>query len=276
MKRLCAFLVTCGVLMLSQAWGPLGARLAEAQGLSVKLSLTSPAGGPSATIFPTTDPNDSLFPLTAKLTKDGAEVGRFEGTLVVSGGTASIGIPVTALPNAVEFWFAVPFGVIGLTPQETEIRGKDTKYSVPPEEFAFDTRYFLPNPSPGGTVPPDTVGDPSTDASVVLRLVQVEVDDTTPPTCQVNTSEPGVIKFTVQDVGSGINTITVSWASNADVVVPIFTPGTTAPVVVTATTRDPTRTTSVSLKVTDVEGNSAICKSTVLRRVIRRERHWGN
>ncbi len=253
MKRLCAFLMTCGVLAV--AWGPLGARLAEAQGLSVKLSLTSPAGGPSAKIA------HALF------TKDDDPVGEFGGTLVVFGATASTSVPVTDVPNDLELQFAVPYN------------GALTTYSVDPARFAFGTRYFLPNPSPGDPVivEPDIVGDPSTDAFFVLTLVEEGVsDDRTPPTCQVDTSEPRVIKFTVQDVGSGLNTITVSWALNADVVVPLFTPGTTDPVVVTATIRDPTRTTSVSVKVTDVAGNSAICKSTVLRRVRTREQHWGN
>ncbi len=255
MKRLCAFLMTCSVLMLPLGWGHLGAPLAEAQGLSVKLSLTSPAGGPSAKI------DHALF------TKDNDPVGEFGGTLVVFGATASTSIAVTVDPNDLELRFAVPYN------------GALTTYSVDPARFAFGTRYFLPNPSPGDPVivEPDIEGDPSTDPFFVLTLVEEEVsDDRTPPTCQVDTSQTGLSKFTVQDVGSGLNTITVSWASNAHVFVPDFTPGTTAPVEVTATIIVPDRTMSVSLKVTDVAGNSAICKSTVLRRVRTRERHWGN
>lgn len=257
MKRLWAFLVTCGVLMLPLAWGPLGTGLAEAQSLSVKLSLTSPAGGPSAKIT------------HGLLTKDGVTiVGEFGGTLVVFGATASISVPVTDIPNGLDLQFAVPYN------------GTLTTYLVDPAKFAFDTRYFLPNPSLGGTVPPDLVGDPSTDAFFVLTLVEVEVsDDTTPPTCQVVTSEPAPgqieLTFTVQDVGSGLDKITVFRARNANVEIPPFTSGTTAPVEVTATIIDPNRTISVLLKVSDVAGNSVFCGRTVLRRTTTttRERH---
>lgn len=193
---------------------------------------------------------------------------------MVLGGTALISVPVADLPNGLELQFAVPCHICGHP--DVGPAGTLTTYVFLPASFAFDKPYFLPNPSPGGTVtvPPDLVGTP-TDAFFVLSLVEVS-DDTTAPTCQADISQPGLIKFTVQDVDSGLDSITASRALNAVVEVPSFTSGTTAPVVVTATIRDPTRTTSVLLKVADEAGNSVFCKRTVLRRVITRERRWGN
>ncbi len=237
MKRLCAFLATCSVLMLPLAWGPFGARLAEAQSLSVKLSLTSPAGGPSVSI------THALF------TKDGARVGEFGGTLLVVEATASTTVSLTDVPNGVELQFAVPCHICLPDP------GTLTTYVVPPPSLAFNTKYFLPF-----TAPPEKVGELS-DAFFELSLVEVS-DDKTAPTCQV-TSDRTTILFTAQDVGSGINTITVSRARNARVVVDPFTSGTRDPVEVTATRIDPNRSMSVSIRVTDIAGNTVLCSRSV-------------
>ncbi len=257
MKRLCAFLMTCGVLAV--AWGPLGARLAEAQGLSVKLSLKLPVGGTSASIT------------HVRLTNNGNTVGESGATLVVAGdgeATASISVPVTAVPDGLELRFAVPCHICTLQGPDGSIVGPGTltTYVVLPASFAFDKPFFFPfdnsHPSTGVTVivPPDIAGDTDTDTFFELSLV--EVIETTAPTCQV-TSDRTTIVFTVRDGESGLKTITVSRARNAHVVVDPFTPGTTAPVHVTATRIDPTRSMSVSLKVTDVVGNTVFCARSV-------------
>src|SRR5436190_13714179 len=65
--------------------------------------------------------------------------------------------------------------------------------------------------------------------------------DTTPPTVtsQAIVGPPAQIQLTVRDTGSGVASIRYN-VSNGTVVVPAFTPGTTAPIVVTGTKLNPT------------------------------------
>lgn len=88
--------------------------------------------------------------------------------------------------------------------------------------------------------------------------------ETTPPTCALtNTGINGLgqkfIEITVQDTGSGLASIVVTTAVNSTVNVPLFPPGTTAPVVVTATKINQAAGSQVVLQITDVDGNVTTC-----------------
>lgn len=248
MKKLQVVVLALGLLVLFLMSGHGGAVPAGAQ--TVKLRLTSPPGGPSVTI------TQAIF------TKDTANVGEFNGFLAVTGGgIASASVALTDIPNDVDLIFTVPIG------------GILTIYSVSATDFAFDTPYFLPDPSPGGTVGPSP-GDPITDAFFVISLVEPSEDNQS-PSCTSSMPEPGLIEFTIQDTGSGLAIIEVELASNADVSVPSFDPGTTDPIIVAATIIDPNLTTKVLLEVADQAGNTTICKRVVWRRSrIRWYRWW--
>jgi len=86
--------------------------------------------------------------------------------------------------------------------------------------------------------------------------------DTTPPICRLiatNAGPPKQILVEVQDSGSGLGSIQVTTSTNATTTVPSFAPGTTSPVVVTATKLIQTAGSIVALKVTDAAGNSRTC-----------------
>jgi len=85
--------------------------------------------------------------------------------------------------------------------------------------------------------------------------------DTVKPTCSatLTAGPPQQLTITVQDVGSGLASLVVTESANADTVVPPFSPGTTAPVIVTATKIDQTQTAVVRLVATDSDGNKQFC-----------------
>jgi Ice-binding-like len=86
--------------------------------------------------------------------------------------------------------------------------------------------------------------------------------DTTPPICLLTakiTGPPKQIQVTVEDTGSGLGSIVVTTSTNANTVVPPFTPGTTGPVMVTATKLIQTAGSTVALTVTDRAGNAIKC-----------------
>jgi hypothetical protein len=86
--------------------------------------------------------------------------------------------------------------------------------------------------------------------------------DTTPPSCNITGLIPGPprqLQITVQDVGSGLATVQVLTANNADVVVPAFTPGSTSPLLITATKINQSASSTIVLRVTDVAGNVTVC-----------------
>ena len=86
--------------------------------------------------------------------------------------------------------------------------------------------------------------------------------DTTPPICLLTShfdGSPKSIQVTVQDTGSGLDTIVVDTSTNATTLVPPFTPATTGPVVVTATKDNQAAGSIVALTVTDAAGNSIKC-----------------
>ncbi|MFZ0390232.1 MAG: T9SS type A sorting domain-containing protein [Calditrichia bacterium] len=86
--------------------------------------------------------------------------------------------------------------------------------------------------------------------------------DNTAPTCELTAMNPGPplsIEVTVQDGQSGLASINVVKAKNAVVSSPVFSVGTTGPVVVTATKIDNSQGASVVLETIDVAGNSTTC-----------------
>src|SRR5215208_2243103 len=85
--------------------------------------------------------------------------------------------------------------------------------------------------------------------------------ETVKPTCSamLTAGPPQQVTITVQDVGSGLASLVVLKSTNADTVVPPFSPGTTAPVLVTATKIDQTQTAVIRLITTDEDGNTQYC-----------------
>ena len=88
---------------------------------------------------------------------------------------------------------------------------------------------------------------------ITITVLQEQV----PPTCTPSSNPP---QFTVQDVGSGLDSVNVTSEINATVNVPAFTAGTTDPVVVTVTHVDPTQSATVDLEVVDRAGNTTTCQ----------------
>ena len=239
------FLLDVIICTFGLVLGGFGVGAANAQSNAVTLKLTAPPGHPGAVI------NDVTF------SKDGVIVGEFNGFLAVSGGSASTTHTVTDDPNEVEVTFRVPFS------------GTSTVYSVSSTDFAFDvSSYFLPDPSPGGTIPSTTDGDTEIDAFFVVSMVEVS-DDRTAPSCEISNPGPGQIEATLQDTSSGLAEINVR-SRNLTVDIPDFTPGTTNPVVVEATIDNPNRTATLIIKAIDEAGNRSYCKS--LQRPISRTR----
>jgi subtilisin-like proprotein convertase family protein len=90
--------------------------------------------------------------------------------------------------------------------------------------------------------------------------------DTTAPACTATdfrAGPPASGDITTQDTGTGLASIQVRAAENVNVTVPLFTPGTTAPVVVTGTLIDPNIGGSFEIKSVDVAGNFSSCNRTV-------------
>jgi hypothetical protein len=83
------------------------------------------------------------------------------------------------------------------------------------------------------------------------------------PFCTLTSFIPGPparAQITLQDLESGLATITVLDATNANIVLPAFFPGTLDPIVATATVIDPSMPASVTLEVADVAGNVTVCE----------------
>ncbi len=115
------------------------------------------------------------------------------------------------------------------------------------------------------TVAPTTTTTvvPTTTTTMPATTTTTVGPDRTPPTCFVSAirnGPPKQLDLTAQDTGSGIATITVVSISNGTVSVPPFTPGTTSPVVITATKTNPSSPTVFNVDVTDVAGNTTHCR----------------
>ena len=90
--------------------------------------------------------------------------------------------------------------------------------------------------------------------------------DTTAPSCTLTDFRPGPpasADITTQDTGTGLASIRVRTADNVNVVVPSFTAGTTAPIVVTGTLIDPNAGGVFEIESTDVAGNVSTCQRTI-------------
>lgn len=103
------------------------------------------------------------------------------------------------------------------------------------------------------------------DSNVFLQAGSITTD-LSAPLCRVTAQRagpPAEIDVTVQDPapGSGLASVQVVLAQNADVVVPPFTAGTTDPVVVTATKISQTQQSRIGLRVSDVQGRATRCTS---------------
>ena len=81
--------------------------------------------------------------------------------------------------------------------------------------------------------------------------------ETEKPTCNATliAGPPQQVTLVVQDAGSGLVSLVITESTNADTIVPPFTPGTTDPVDVMITKIDQTKTAVVRLTATDGDGN---------------------
>jgi len=99
------------------------------------------------------------------------------------------------------------------------------------------------------------------DTNTIAKSTCADTDEK-PPICVLTASvlgPPKSIQVTVQDTGSGLGSVTVDTSTNASTVVPPFTPGTTSPVVITATKINSSQSSTVQLTVRDVAGNETVC-----------------
>lgn len=90
-----------------------------------------------------------------------------------------------------------------------------------------------------------------------------------PPSCSItavgtNTAGKRYIQVTTSDSGSGLGTIVVLIASNMNVTLPTFTSGTHDPQVVVGTRIVSSQASQLSIRVTDVAGNSTTCDPVLL------------
>ena len=90
--------------------------------------------------------------------------------------------------------------------------------------------------------------------------------DQTPPSCALTSvikGPPKQLKITVQDNGSGLASVVVTNSDNAVTIVPAFTFGSTASLVVTATKVNQSQGAQVALQVTDACGNVTVCDPVI-------------
>jgi hypothetical protein len=107
----------------------------------------------------------------------------------------------------------------------------------------------------------------STGANFTTSLWATLSNDKTPPTCALTaviTGPPKQIQITVQDSDGGLVNIAPTTLVNSTVTWAPFAPGTTSPVVVTATKVNQALPSTVALQVTDVAGNVTNCDPTLL------------
>jgi hypothetical protein len=82
------------------------------------------------------------------------------------------------------------------------------------------------------------------------------------PGCQltnVTLGPPKQLNVMMQDTGSGLKSINLVDSVNASVIIPAFSPGTTSPVLVTATKSDQAQSSDVAFVVTDMAGLTTSC-----------------
>ncbi len=99
---------------------------------------------------------------------------------------------------------------------------------------------------------------------VALRVRQLDVGGITCPITLNDPGPPARIEVTFRDTGTGLASLEVTKSINADTVVPPFTPGTTDPVVVSATKIDQSQKAQVEIIASDLAGNTRVCDPILL------------
>lgn len=94
--------------------------------------------------------------------------------------------------------------------------------------------------------------------ATATKMWVTSTGDTTPPSCVLSSKSSTQIQVTLQDTGSGLNSVSTT-TSNATASVGSFSSGTTSPVVVTATKTDTSKSASLAIKASDVSGNIVKC-----------------
>jgi hypothetical protein len=87
----------------------------------------------------------------------------------------------------------------------------------------------------------------------------------TPPSCQISSmiaGPPAQVNFTMQDTNTGLKSITLVDATNANANIPGFSQGTTSPVAVSATQVDGAQSSKVDFQVTNGAGGATTCGAT--------------
>jgi hypothetical protein len=88
----------------------------------------------------------------------------------------------------------------------------------------------------------------------------------TPPSCALTSivaGPPRQLIIAVQDADDGVERVEVTTANNSDVTLPVFSPGETGALVVTATKLDPGSSSQVALRITDIMGTVTDCDPIV-------------
>jgi hypothetical protein len=79
------------------------------------------------------------------------------------------------------------------------------------------------------------------------------------PACQLASTSASGITVLAQDLRSGIETVTILEAVNANIQIPPFAPGTTAPLSIAGDKIDLSRSARIRLRLTDAAGNITEC-----------------
>jgi len=157
--------------------------------------------------------------------------------------------------------------VVGTTVTFTVIAGPDTgKTGTGVTNGAGQTTFTLVNsPAAAGTdfinasfINSSSLKETSGNVTVTWNASV----DTTPPTCVLAgtiAGPPKQILISVQDSGSGLDSIVVDSNTNDTISIPSFAIGTTAMQTVTATKLNQSLSATVTLTATDVAGNSTTC-----------------
>lgn len=148
----------------------------------------------------------------------------------------------------------------GCPPPATDQRGVARPFGPACDVGAFEAE--IGNPPPSTTTTSTTVA-PTTTAATTTTIASTTTTTTAAPatTCFVSGLRPGPPKqqdVTVQNTG-GVAAVTNVQVDNGTVSVPPFAPGTTAPIVITATKTDQTQRTVWSFDVRDSAGHSTHC-----------------
>lgn len=103
---------------------------------------------------------------------------------------------------------------------------------------------------------------PLSDTASFSLTVSAADQDHNPPDCAllgINPGPPATLQVRLQDGESGLAQVKVLVAVNVEVDIPVFIPGTTDPVIVSATKIDPNRSSTLTLEVFDLAGHSITC-----------------